>query len=56
MPKITGRCMKCKENREVEVEDRATMKNGAIRIWGKCPVCNTNVNTMMSAAKAEALQ
>ena len=55
MAQITGRCMRCKENREVTMEDKAVMKNGAVRAWGKCPVCNTNVNTMMSAAKAAEL-
>lgn len=53
MATITGQCMKCKAKREVEEEDRTTMKNGAIRAWGKCPVCGTNVNTMMSGKKKE---
>jgi hypothetical protein len=48
--------MKCKENREVEMEDKAQLKNGAYRVWGKCPICGTNVNTMMGKDKAEALQ
>lgn len=56
MPTVTGRCMKCRDSRTVEVEDRATMKNGAVRVWGKCPTCGANVNTMMSKAKADALQ
>jgi uncharacterized protein DUF5679 len=55
MAQITGRCMKCKEPREFEVADRAVMKNGAVRLWGPCPVCGTNVNTIMSAAKAAEL-
>lgn len=56
MPQVTGRCMRCRESRTVEVEDRATMKNGAVRLWGPCPVCKTNVNTIMSAAKAGELK
>jgi len=46
--------MKCKEKREIESTDSAVMKNGAIRAWGPCPVCNTSVNVMMSKVKAEA--
>lgn len=52
MPQATGRCMRCKTQKEIEVKDSTTMKNGAVRAWGPCPVCNTSVNVMMSKIKA----
>lgn len=51
---FNGFCMKCRVKRDVQETDSAVNKNGSIRIWGPCPVCGTNVNTMKSGKTKEA--
>jgi hypothetical protein len=50
---IEAYCVKCKEKRTVEEQGRAEMKNGALRAYGQCPTCGTNVSRMMSKKQAE---
>jgi hypothetical protein len=44
-------CVKCKEKREMKDAERITMKNGKPALRGKCVVCGTTINTILSANK-----
>jgi hypothetical protein len=39
----TGRCMKCKQTRDMVDEQIVTMKNGRKAASGKCAVCGTKM-------------
>ena len=38
-----GYCVKCKEKREMQDEEKVTMKNGRPAMKGKCSVCGTGM-------------
>jgi hypothetical protein len=40
---MQARCMKCKEQREMQDPKQITMKNGRPATEGKCPVCGTRM-------------
>ncbi len=40
---VEGRCMKCKEQREMKDVTETVMKNGMKAAKGKCKVCGTNM-------------
>ncbi len=40
---VEARCMKCKENVQVNNGKEVTMKNGRKALKGECPKCGTNV-------------
>ena len=46
-------CVKCKAKREMKDAERVTMKNGKPALKGKCAVCGTTINTILSADKKE---
>lgn len=39
-----GYCTKCRGKKSFQIEDTATMKNGAVRHKGKCADCGTTVS------------
>lgn len=47
----TGRCMKCKENREMKDEKDVVMKNGMAAKSGLCTVCGTKMFKIVGKAK-----
>ncbi|MDA1334951.1 MAG: DUF5679 domain-containing protein [bacterium] len=49
--KVTGRCMKCKENREMKEVEEVTMKTGMLAAKGKCTVCDTGMYKILGKAK-----
>ena len=40
---MEGRCMKCKENREIKDAKQITMKNGRPTVEGTCSVCGSKI-------------
>lgn len=40
---MQARCMKCKEQREMQDPKQITMKNGRPATEGVCPVCGTRM-------------
>lgn len=50
---VTGRCMKCKENREMKDVEEVTMKNGMNAAKGKCTICGTNMYKILGKKKTE---
>lgn len=40
---MEGRCMKCKENREIKDAKQITMKNGRPAVEGTCSVCGSKI-------------
>lgn len=48
-----GYCLKCKGSQTFEVEGEDTMKNGAIRKYGKCPGegCGTMLSRFVKGTK-----
>lgn len=53
---VQGRCMKCKENREMEnVEVGQTSRGGHIA-RGKCPKCGTKMAKILSKEQAEKIK
>ena len=47
---VQGRCMKCKERREMKDSEEVTMKNGMRAAKGKCKVCNTGMYRILGKA------
>lgn len=41
-------CVKCKTKREMKDAERVTMKNGRPALRGKCSVCGTTMNLILS--------
>ena len=48
---MEGRCMKCKENREMENEEDYEMTNGMMAKKGTCPVCGTKMFKIVGEKK-----
>lgn len=40
---VTGYCMKCKSQRDIQGAQAVTMKNGKPATQGTCPVCGTKI-------------
>lgn len=40
---LEGRCMKCRENREIKDATEVVMKNGKPAVTGTCAVCGTKM-------------
>jgi len=51
--KIVGRCMKCKENKEMRDTEEVTMKNGGTMVKGICVDCGRNMCKIVGKKKAE---
>ncbi len=50
---VTGRCMKCKETREMKETEEVVMKNGRKAMKGVCTVCGTKMFKILPGAKKE---
>jgi len=48
---VSGRCMKCQEQREMVNPAERITKNGMRMMQGKCPKCGTTVSRIMGKAK-----
>lgn len=48
-------CMKCKDKREIEGAQTATMRNGKPSIQGLCPECGTKVSRIGGVKEGESL-
>lgn len=48
--KVIGRCMRCKENREMKDIEEVVMKNGMKAAKGKCVVCDCNMYKILGKA------
>ncbi len=42
-------CVKCKAKRAIVDAKQVTMKNGRPALQGKCPVCGTTLNRILSS-------
>jgi hypothetical protein len=42
-------CVKCKTKRTIADAKQVTMKNGRPALQGKCPVCGTTLNRILSS-------
>lgn len=51
MAKFEGRCMKCKETREIQNPVATEIKKGTWAIKGKCPKCGTNMFKIVGKEK-----
>jgi len=52
--KVTGRCMKCKENgREMKDIEEVTMKNGGTMLKGTCTTCGGKMCKIVGKKKPE---
>jgi len=51
MDKVIGRCMKCKENKEMVDVEEVVMKNGMKAAKGKCKDCGTGMYKILGKAK-----
>ena len=51
---IEGRCMKCKENREMKDVQMTQTARGGFMAKGKCTVCGCGMCKIMSKDNAEA--
>jgi hypothetical protein len=40
---VTGYCLKCKKQVEIQGAEQVTMKNGRPATTGSCPVCGTKI-------------
>lgn len=49
----TGRCMKCKETREMKDTAEVEMKNGRPAMTGTCTNCGTKMFKILPSKKAE---
>jgi len=47
----TGRCMKCKTEREIKDAKEVVMKNGMKALKGVCPKCGTKMFRITGKAK-----
>lgn len=50
---VTGRCMKCKDNREMKDCEEVEMKNGRKAMKGVCTSCGTKMFKILGTKKAE---
>lgn len=48
-------CVKCKTKTELNDAQYITMKNGKPALKGRCAVCDTTVNAILSTKKAMAI-
>ena len=51
---IEGRCMKCKENKEMKDAQMTMTSRGGFMAKGKCSTCGCGMCRIMSKANAEA--
>ncbi len=51
MDKVKGRCMKCKDQREMKEASEVTMKSGMRAAKGSCSVCGTGMYKILGKAK-----
>ena len=49
--KVVGRCMKCKEQREMKDPKTVTMENGMNAAKGTCVKCGTNMYKILGKKK-----
>jgi Zn finger protein HypA/HybF involved in hydrogenase expression len=49
--KVQGRCMKCKEQRDMEKTEEVVMKNGMRALKGECGKCGTKMFKILGKAK-----
>ncbi|MBU3896669.1 MAG: hypothetical protein KJ697_01925 [Nanoarchaeota archaeon] len=47
---VEGRCMKCKQNREMKDVEEVVMKNGMKAAKGICTVCGTKMYKILGKA------
>jgi len=47
---VQGRCMKCKEQREMANVEEVVMKNGMKAAKGSCTVCSTGMYKILGKA------
>jgi RNase P subunit RPR2 len=40
---MEGYCLKCRTKREIQNEQKVTLKNGRPATQGTCPVCGTKI-------------
>ena len=50
---LEGRCMRCKENREMKEVKMDKTTRGTFMARGKCTKCNTNMAKILSAEQAK---
>lgn len=50
MDKVIGRCMRCKENKEMKDIEEVVMKNGMKAAKGKCVDCDCNMYKILGKA------
>ena len=50
---LEGRCMRCKENREMKDFKISPTKRGTFMAKGKCVKCGTNMAKILSKEQAE---
>ena len=50
---LEGRCMRCKENREMKDLSVAPTAHGTFMARGKCVKCGTNMAKILSADQAK---
>ena len=48
---MEGRCMRCRQNREMKDEKEVTMKNGMLAMSGICTVCGTKMFKILGKKK-----
>jgi hypothetical protein len=53
---VDGRCMKCKEQREMKDVKVDTTKRGGFMAKGQCTTCGTNMCKILSKDQAEKLK
>ena len=51
--KTTGRCMRCKDTREMKDIEVSTMKNGGRMAKGECTTCGCKMCKILPKKKAE---
>ena len=52
---ITGKCLKCRESKDLIDAEEITMKNGRKSIKGKCPDCKSGVMRFGGLKEGETL-
>lgn len=53
---LEGRCMRCKENREMKNLKLEKTKRGTYMARGNCVKCGTNMAKILSASQAEGFK
>ena len=48
---VEGRCMRCRENKEMKDAKEVTMKNGMQAMTGLCTVCGTKMFKILGKKK-----